>query len=221
MTWPLSLCVTLLCVVVLLLSAHHTAAVEKDDAMVTCGSMVKLKHVPTGFRLHSHEIPYGNGNGGSGQQSVTAHSAPVEVNSYWIVKGAHGSDCTPGAKIPNGATIRLMHAPTRKNLHTHNQFRSPLSQQQEVSCYGQDGEGDKGDNWRLRIIGGTGVWTKSDQFRLHHEQTGFYLHSHQHRYDIQIIQGQQEVTGFQQANNDNLWTVAEGVFLPVRKPDEL
>ena len=180
------------------------------------------------------------------------------------------------------------------------------------------------------------MWTKSDQFRLHHEQTGFYLHSHQHRYDIQvgvvclelgwwggfsfvcglvlhglsplclcfsvfsspslslslcvyvvcicfslqaisvgifsflpftsssslsssvyvavsssmapaisvsvslprfvllhtltpiplclceqIIQGQQEVTGFQQANNDNLWTVAEGVFLPVRKPDEL
>jgi len=31
--------------------------------------MVRLKHIESGFYLHSHEIKYG---GGSGQQSVTA-----------------------------------------------------------------------------------------------------------------------------------------------------
>lgn len=43
---------------------HHSAGQE----MVTCGSMIKLRHVPTGFRLHSHQVAYGSG---SGQQSVT------------------------------------------------------------------------------------------------------------------------------------------------------
>ena len=35
---------------------------------VTCGSTIKLTHRPSGYRLHSHEIPYGSG---SRQQSVT------------------------------------------------------------------------------------------------------------------------------------------------------
>lgn len=51
---------------------------------VTCGSLIKLKHVVTKFRLHSHEIPYGQG---SRQQSVTAFPKPDDANSYWIVRG--------------------------------------------------------------------------------------------------------------------------------------
>jgi hypothetical protein len=35
---------------------------------VTCGSMIKLRHLATSFRLHSHQVAYGSG---SGQQSVT------------------------------------------------------------------------------------------------------------------------------------------------------
>jgi len=39
---------------------------EEDYSLVTCGSTIKLMHVATGYRLHSHEIPYGGQ--GSGQQ---------------------------------------------------------------------------------------------------------------------------------------------------------
>lgn len=53
-------------------------------AQVTCGSVVKLLHVGTQYRLHSHEIPYGSG---SGQQSVTSFPRGDDANSYWIVRG--------------------------------------------------------------------------------------------------------------------------------------
>ena len=36
-----------------------------------------------------------------------------------------------------------MHLRTKKNLHSH-QYQSPLSQKQEVSAFGEDGEGDEG-----------------------------------------------------------------------------
>ena len=79
----LRLCIVLLLVLVICVCGGGLGA-----AMVTCGSMVKLKHVPTGFRLHSHEIPYGNGNGGSGQQSVTAHSG-----THWQLEDTHTHTC--------------------------------------------------------------------------------------------------------------------------------
>lgn len=47
------------------------------------------------------------------------------------------------AKIKCGAIVRLTHYTTKKNLHTH-LHRSPLSGNQEVSCFGDSGEGDAG-----------------------------------------------------------------------------
>lgn len=43
-----------------------------------------------------------------------------------------------------GSVIRLQHLQTRLFLHSHN-FRSPLSSNQEVSCFGDGEEGDEGD----------------------------------------------------------------------------
>lgn len=51
---------------------------------VTCGSLVKLQHVDSGCRLHSHNIPYGFGRG-SGQQSVTCYPNLDSAESYWVV----------------------------------------------------------------------------------------------------------------------------------------
>ena len=42
-----------------------------------------------------------------------------------------------------GAKLRLQHLQTRMYIHSHN-FRSPLSNNQEVSCFGNNGEGDQG-----------------------------------------------------------------------------
>jgi dolichyl-phosphate-mannose--protein O-mannosyl transferase len=51
---------------------------------VTCGSTIKLMHVPTKFRLHSHEVAYSRG---SQQQSVTAYPTGDDGNSLWVVLG--------------------------------------------------------------------------------------------------------------------------------------
>ena len=53
--------------------------------LVTCGSVIKLRHDETRFHLHSHVIKWG---GGSGQQSVTAHGGEDDQGSMWIVSRA-------------------------------------------------------------------------------------------------------------------------------------
>ena len=54
-----------------------------------------------------------------------------------------------------GDTIRLEHMQTNRNLHSHElsqNFKSSLSQQMEVSGFGDDGEGDPGDNWVIECF---------------------------------------------------------------------
>lgn len=50
--------------------------------LVTCGSVIKVRHEASGYHLHSHSIKWG---GGSGQQSVTAHGSEDDQGSMWIV----------------------------------------------------------------------------------------------------------------------------------------
>ena len=44
-----------------------------------------------------------------------------------------------------------------RNLHSHH-FSSPLTNQQEVSAFGEMGEGDTGDVWKVMIV--TEKWNK-------------------------------------------------------------
>lgn len=101
------------------------------------------------MRLHSHDVKYGTG---SGQQSVTATEQQEDINSHWLVKAATGKTCLRGEPVACGSVIRLEHVDTKKNLHSHH-FQSPLSGNQEVSCYGNKGEGDSGDNWTVVCSG--------------------------------------------------------------------
>ncbi|RVW54185.1 Stromal cell-derived factor 2-like protein [Vitis vinifera] len=48
---------------------------------ITYGTVLKLMHERTKFRLHSHDVPYGSG---SGQQSVTSFPNVEDSNSYWV-----------------------------------------------------------------------------------------------------------------------------------------
>ncbi|KAJ0401825.1 hypothetical protein P43SY_006380 [Pythium insidiosum] len=221
---------------------HHEFRCEdacRDDASaelsypqgfehVTCGSSIKLVHEPSRHRLHSHEIAYGSG---SGQQSVTAHGARNDPNSYWLVKEADSEPaCALGTKIACGATIRLEHAPTRRNLHTHS-FRAPLSsQQQEVSAFGVAGEGDAGDNWVVECeerqqcsaidkCEDDGMWKRGELVRLRSVATGRYLlTSHRARFDDSNcprcpINGQQEVSTTAQKDEQTLWFASEGIYV--------
>lgn len=189
-----------------------------DKTLVTCGSIIKLKHRAMNCRLHSHQVTYGSG---SGQQSVTCFPGTGDSNSYWVVKAAQGqpeSSCPPGKPIQHDTKFRLAHANTNSHLHSH-LHQSPLSRQQEVSCYSQT---DSGDNWIVDLInaGASAKWEQGMPIRLKHVDTGKYLHSHNFKYG-HPIPGQFEVTTFDtKDNSENIW-IAEGNSSIHTFPDHL
>ncbi|KAL0217760.1 hypothetical protein RCL1_008609 [Eukaryota sp. TZLM3-RCL] len=181
---------------------------------VTCGSIIKLKH-KTGFYLHSHEVKYGTG---SHQQSVTCFPEATDSNSYWIVEAGLGNPpCSASEPIPCNSRIRLLHLNTKKRLHSH-LFTSPLSGQQEVSCF--DGL-DTGDNWIIECDAKSGpTWRRDRAIRLRHEDTNNYLHSHDVSYNAPI-HGQREVTCYQtKKDSNNLWKAEEGIYFGSWGSDE-
>ncbi|KAG0566950.1 hypothetical protein KC19_7G099300 [Ceratodon purpureus] len=178
------------------------AAVQGKE--VTYGSVIKLQHDRTKYRLHSHDVPYGSG---SGQQSVTAFPGVEDANSYWMVEIVDDGH-EQGDVIPNGAIVRLQHVRTRKWLHSHF-HQSPLSGNLEVSGFGGDEQTDTGDYWKLEIEGKDSVWTLDQKVRLRHVDTNGYLHSHNMKYN-QL--NQREVCGVTKKNADNLWSAAEGIY---------
>eukprot|EP00286_Rhodomonas_abbreviata_P023764 CAMPEP_0181293508 /NCGR_PEP_ID=MMETSP1101-20121128/3103_1 /TAXON_ID=46948 /ORGANISM="Rhodomonas abbreviata, Strain Caron Lab Isolate" /LENGTH=221 /DNA_ID=CAMNT_0023398101 /DNA_START=269 /DNA_END=934 /DNA_ORIENTATION=+ len=209
---------------VLVALTGSTFADEDDEgeeyALVTCGSAVKLQHIQTRFRLHSHDIKWGSG---SAQQSVTAVSHKDDPNSLWKVSGAHGESCPQGAPVKHGQVVRLTHVQTKRNLHSH-LYQSPLSKQQEVSCFGDRGKGDTGDNWVVQVKDGD-YWKRGKRVRFMHKDTRAYLHTHtNYKFDQSNcgqncpIGGQQEVTAYPQADDElNFWKTAEGIYFPVQK----
>ena len=45
-------------------------------------------------------------------------------------------------QVKCGDSVRLEHALTKKNLHSEELYQSMITKNQEVSCYGREGEGD-------------------------------------------------------------------------------
>ncbi|XP_784191.1 stromal cell-derived factor 2 [Strongylocentrotus purpuratus] len=191
-------------------SRSWTEAVQMDYEYVTCGSTVKLINQKYNVRLHSHDIHYGSG---SGQQSVTAVDSTTDKNSYWQIKGKLDKNCIRGAPVKCGSTIRLQHVATKRNLHSHN-FQSPLSSNQEVSCFGEDGHGDEGDNWA--VICSTTNWKRNEPVRFKHVATENYLSMSGQTYG-RPIHGQREVCGLSSLSTANQWRAVEGIFV---KPSE-
>jgi dolichyl-phosphate-mannose--protein O-mannosyl transferase len=174
-----------------------------DSYEIRYGDKIKLKHVNTGNVLHSHSINYVTG---SHQQEVTAFEGRDD-SDWWIVKYYHGNeDHHHHHVVENGSTIRLEHVATRKNLHSHLNFCSPSSRQGEIIAFGNKGQGDEWDNWRLEIEEHeTGVkWQACHQFRLIHIKTNYALHSHASNFTNTY---QQEVTGYGARDSGDIWQV--------------
>jgi hypothetical protein len=174
----------------------------------TYTSTLKMKHFITGNILHSHAFNYGHA-GTSGQQQVTA-AIGADDNDLWRVKGPHGQPETyrAGQPIQHGETIRLEHVLTRRNLHSHSGHPSPVTGQQEVTCFGENGLGDENDNWRIEIEGG-GTWSSGKRMRLIHVGTNHALHSHAGFSHPEWTMGQQEVTGFSDRDDNDWWYLFE------------
>ncbi len=187
----------------------------KDFTHVTCGSVIKLRHIRSNHRLHSHEVSYGNS--GSGQQSVTAVSAVDDSNSLWSVRGTPSSACAAGDAVRSGQRVRLRHVATRKSLHSH-LHKSPLSQNQEVSAFGDAGDaGDSGDDWHVEVVNG-GVWKRGASVRLKHADTGAYLETDaRYRYG-NPIPNQLEVFGARAPTANSHWAAEEGIYFEFESP---
>lgn len=183
---------------------------QADNVPVTCGSTLKLVHVPTKFRLHSHQVGYSRG---SQQQSVTGFPTGDDAQSYWVVHGPQEEPCTPGSTFKKGSSIRLQHSSTRKWLHSH-EYQSPLTNNQEVSAFGDDNQSDDGDVWILEWDTKAKLWKQETKVRLKHKVTGHFLTSYDHAKFGHPIGGQQEVCGHRQKNKNTEWQCGEGVYLP-------
>uniref|UniRef100_A0A914UMY4 MIR domain-containing protein n=1 Tax=Plectus sambesii TaxID=2011161 RepID=A0A914UMY4_9BILA len=181
-------------------------AVSADDGPVTCGSVVKLLANREQVRLHSHDVKYGSG---SGQQSVTGMPDSDDVNSHWDIRPSLKGNCRRGTPIECGQVIRLKHQTTGCLLHSHH-FSSPLSSNQEISCFGKDGEGDTGDNWQ--VLCNTDVWLRGELVKLKHEDTGAYLGTSGQQYGRPIA-GQKEIVGLSSPNAGSEWRTAEGIYM--------
>lgn len=172
---------------------------------VTCGSMIKLLNTYHQRRLHSHEVKYGSG---SGQQSVTGVDTATSAGSYWRIAGPHEEECVRGQPARCGDTLRLIHTETNKNLHSH-LFSSPLSSNQEISAYGNDGLGDTGDNWEL--VCSTTRWRRDGDVSLRHVDTGRFLAMTGNQFG-RPISGHREVVGMSQGSEAS-WRVEEGLYV--------
>ncbi|XP_029466874.1 stromal cell-derived factor 2 isoform X2 [Rhinatrema bivittatum] len=151
---------------------------------------------------------------GSGQQSVTGVTLVDDSNSYWSVRGKTSTVCERGTIIRCGQDIRLTHVNTGRNLHSHH-FTSPLSGNQEVSAFGDNGEGDFLDDWTVLCDGL--FWERESEVRFRHVSTDVFLSVTGEQYG-RPIHGQREVHGMTYANQNNYWKVMEGIFL---KPSEM
>uniref|UniRef100_A0A6M2DX55 Putative stromal cell-derived factor 2 n=1 Tax=Xenopsylla cheopis TaxID=163159 RepID=A0A6M2DX55_XENCH len=175
---------------------------------VTCGSVLKLLNEDGDVRLHSHDVKYGTG---SGQQSVTGTKLQEDSNSHWLIKAATGKTCSRGEPIECGSIIRLQHMATKKNLHSHF-FQSPLSGNQEISCYGDsEGIGDTGDHWMVVCSGDK--WKRTGSVKLRHVDTQSYLATSGRTFG-QPISGQAEIVGVSNPHGGYVdWKAAEGIFI--------
>eukprot|EP01128_Nolandella_sp_AFSM9_P005354 TRINITY_DN2568_c0_g1_i1.p1 TRINITY_DN2568_c0_g1~~TRINITY_DN2568_c0_g1_i1.p1 ORF type:complete len:219 (+),score=42.95 TRINITY_DN2568_c0_g1_i1:155-811(+) len=191
---------------------HHEFVVNSEEHQyVTCGSVIKLAHFRHNVRLHSHEVAYGSG---SRQQSVTGQNNKDDDGSYWVVQGPLGQPpCKQGDAFTNKGAVRLLHVNTQKYLHSHG-HQSPLSQQQEVSAFG-NGRGDMGDNWVLHLMQGEKEWKRNAKVRLQHQSSHRYLEATDFTYR-QPIHGQREIVCLlnppSQSSTQAIWTASEGVF---------
>ncbi|KAJ9622300.1 Protein O-mannosyltransferase 2 [Taxawa tesnikishii (nom. ined.)] len=157
--------------------------VGKDSPLeVAFGSRATLKNMGYGGGLlHSHVQTYPEG---STQQQITCYHHKDANNDWFFYPNRHEPDFNPDAPLKyvgNGDVIRLIHAQTGRNLHSH-QVAAPVTKADwEVSCYGNTTVGDTKDHWTVEVVDDAAsrdyskLRTLTTAFRLKHTDLGCYL----------------------------------------------
>ena len=157
--------------------------VGKDSPLeIAFGSRATLKNMGYGGGLlHSHVQTYPEG---SNQQQITCYHHKDANNDWFFYPNRHMPEYNPEAPlefIGDKQTIRLVHAQTGRNLHSH-QVAAPVTKADwEVSCYGNTTVGDTKDHWIVETVSdaASNDWSKlrtlTTAFRLKHADLGCYL----------------------------------------------
>jgi dolichyl-phosphate-mannose--protein O-mannosyl transferase len=151
---------------------------------------------------------------------VTAVQNYDDPNSLWIVKDAQGQNpCEAGSPIQCGSQIRLEHVSTGKNLHSHD-YASFITDSQEASGFGENGEGDENDNFEIQCKDQSqNVLKGSTKFQLYHKPTQSYVYinirkSLFNEYNCRgcPILGQREVSLTRTNDMQSVWKIVGGII---------
>ena len=173
---------------------------------VTCGSVIKLRNSADGRHLHSLQVNYGSG---SGQQAVVGTHAGDSSESMWVVRDDGSTPCPQGTRLQSGDRVRFQHVSSGSWLHSHG-HRSPLSGNQEVSCYGSNQQSDSGDVWVVELEN-TKVWEQDSPVLIRHESTGAYLGSGKREFGNPIA-GYSEMYAAKGKGSEHTFKATDGVF---------
>ncbi|XP_041968999.1 protein O-mannosyl-transferase 2 [Aricia agestis] len=129
-------------------SLHNASA----PRYVAYGAVITLKnHRTGGGYLHSHQHLYPAGFGAK-QQQITTYTHKDD-NNRWIIKPFDRESVSGVVRVRSGDLVRLTHAATGRNLHSHRE-RAPLTHKfMQVTGYGEEGIGDANDVWKVVISG--------------------------------------------------------------------
>eukprot|EP00158_Paraphelidium_tribonemae_P005748 Partr_v1_DN27509_c0_g1_i1_m30853 putative Dolichyl-phosphate-mannose--protein mannosyltransferase len=189
---------------------------HENPLYVAYGSKLSLKNNGYGGGLlHSHVQTFPEG---SKQQQVTTYHHK-DSNNDWIVTRKR-EDRVPADHpiqlLQHGDIIRLVHASTGANLHSH-PIPAPISKlHHEVSCYGNDTLGDSNDYWQVEVVSDmnssnlTHVRSLTTDFRLKHVNLKCYLRAHNvHLPEWGFKQGEVICDKYATKDSNNLWNVEQ------------
>ncbi|OLY80150.1 Stromal cell-derived factor 2-like protein [Smittium mucronatum] len=120
----------------------------------------------------------------------------------WMIVPVNGDNTPSGDPLVYGTQVRLFNTRNKTYLHSHPNFTSPKSGQGEVTVFGSDEYSDNNDHWiaeRYSDGAHTQPWSADGSVMFKHTNTGSYLHSH----DVRLDNGQQEVTCYNNCQDDN------------------
>jgi dolichyl-phosphate-mannose-protein mannosyltransferase len=157
--------------------------VGRDSPLeLALGSRITLKNMGYGGGLlHSHIQTFPEG---SNQQQVTCYHHKDANNDWFIYPNRDQPEFNPEdplSFVGDGDVIRLIHAQTGRNLHSHFVSAPVTKADNEVSCYGNTTIGDEKDHWTVEVFSDAASWDKSrirtltTAFRLRHTALGCYL----------------------------------------------
>ncbi|CAG8691366.1 6152_t:CDS:2, partial [Dentiscutata erythropus] len=172
--------------------------------VVKYGSVITLRHNNTGKLLSSTFERY---TGGSKQYWAFAVDRRATDYESWTImpevlqngfSPTYGGNKDKGSPVYYGDTITLINNGTGQKLHSHSEFKSPISFQQEVTCMTFD---DKNDNWIVQhylrgIVPNQEPWNECHDIFLSHYVTKLGLNSHNYMLNNEY----QEVTCFGDKN---------------------